>query len=839
MRRFGIMRKDTLTSGFAIAVVISMAAVGPFGIPARSYAFIDGSNADCTDFRLGDLFTLKAKLYSLGIAEALDLLDIDITDEGWVWVDPDTPFQSVSGVAENSHVASNDLTANHNSHDQNTIIKVDPQYLNLISDANGEEEEGGGFSKDTIEMEWENGIDPDTLTGDGNAYFPKWAWPSAGDRVWTNGHWVFDCGHATVLNDEGEPVPFGDPECYVEVPFGNQGETIFVPLDKCSHYRSEIHPARAIASMRDQMFTLPETGTTPIRGVATDLFIHGQSGYMVSQLNCGMDIIFSDEPDGCDIQSTPIDANYTFDIILPSKPFPSAILATFVEDGPDNTLDVAPVLHPFPDSNPPKVNVTIPLADSGATPDDVYARKIYAGWVAPPENLKHHSLSLDLMDLHEDQDLDPGNCECTFFWLNVDKSPDNEWIRLADFTTGMDSYDDDGGFGDGEKHFTDADFDYYVSGDMAINFRANGYDQDCMDKYFGHHHFTQARYVDCYIDFRDFTNYGNDDPFHRANATLLAEDYQCRPGSNTLPAQLGEDYTLCTNTNGNIHLTIGEMTFELDSNNQPIIVPDHEYELFFTLDEVPLTDEDTADLSVTKTCAPGTGQSFNCTITVTNDGPGLPRNVVVHDKISTDAASGSFTQSTPTFTVENSYTTSPVDCTVTSPVDFECDIGTVPVDGKAVITFTVTASQPGTFDDTATVTTDSTDPNSNNNEAKFKVIVVDIDIKPGEEKNTISINNDKSVRVAILGSATVDVTKIDVFPLSTDAPKFGGSSPKAPASTSLEDVNKDGKKDLVLKYNEGPKNPLGFKSGDIQGCLTGKLTDGTPILGCDPVRLIK
>jgi uncharacterized repeat protein (TIGR01451 family) len=552
-----------------------------------------------------------------------------------------------------------------------------------------------------------------------------------------------------------------------------------------------------------------------------------------------MDIIFSDDPNGCETQSTPIDANYTFDIILPDKPFPSAILATFVEDGPDNTIDIAPQLDASPDSSPPKVTVTVPLDGSGVTPDDVYARKIYAGWVASPENLKHHSLSLDLMDLHHDKDLDPGNCDCTFFWLNVDRSPANEWIRLADFSSGMNDYDDDGGFGDGEKSFSGANFDYYISDGMPIDIRANGYDQDCMDKYFGDHHFTQARYVDCYIDFRDIANYGNADAFHRANASLLAEDYQCRPGSSTLPAGLGEDYTLCTNTNGNIHLTIGEMTFVLDSNNQPIIVPDHEYELFFTLDEVPLTYEDTADLGVTKTCTPGTGQSFDCTITVTNDGPGLPSNVVVQDMISTDAPSGSFTLSAPTFEVENSYTTGPFSCTVTPPDQFECDVGTVPLDGKAVITFTVMASQPGTFDDTATVTTDSNDPNSNNNEAKFKVIVVDIDIKPGEEKNTISINNDKSVRVAILASSTFDVSTIDLSPLSSDAPKFGGSNPKAPASTNLEDVNKDGRKDLVLKYNEGPKNPLGFKSGDTQGCLTGKLIDGTPILGCDPVRIIK
>ena len=95
------------------------------------------------------------------------------------------------------------------------------------------------------------------------------------------------------------------------------------------------------------------------------------------------------------------------------------------------------------------------------------------------------------------------------------------------------------------------------------------------------------------------------------------------------------------------------------------------------------------------------------------------------------------------------------------------------------------------------------------------------------------------MRVAILGTATFDVTTLDLSPLATDAPKFGGSTPHAPVKSSLQDVNKDGNLDLVLFYNEGPKNPLGFNSGDTQGCITGALTDGTPILGCDLVRIIK
>jgi hypothetical protein len=92
--------------------------------------------------------------------------------------------------------------------------------------------------------------------------------------------------------------------------------------------------------------------------------------------------------------------------------------------------------------------------------------------------------------------------------------------------------------------------------------------------------------------------------------------------------------------------------------------------------------------------------------------------------------------------------------------------------------------------------------------------------------------------VAVLGTPTFGVTSIDILPLS-DAPKFGGATPRSPVGAGLEDVNKDGIKDIIFKYNEGSKNPLGFKSGDTQGCISGRLTDGTPILGCDPARVIK
>jgi len=120
---------------------------------------------------------------------------------------------------------------------------------------------------------------------------------------------------------------------------------------------------------------------------------------------------------------------------------------------------------------------------------------------------------------------------------------------------------------------------------------------------------------------------------------------------------------------------------------------------------------------------------------------------------------------------------------------------------------------------------------------------VSIDIKPNDGKNTISIKNDKSVRVAILGTAIFDVTLIDVTPLA-DAPEFGpesGGTPRAPVSFIYDDVNGDGEIDLVLKYNSGKANPLGFASTEDMGCIfNGTLSaGGQPVTGCDIVRIVK
>ena len=382
----------------------------PVGIP------ISGDTADCTDFEL----------------QFLPYIDFDITDEGWVLTrrsDGSRPrYVSASGVVEKSHVASNDTPANHNSHDHNTEIVVDPGQAGILSNVNGPNTTGNDdldandgaddiTMPTTIEAEWEIGTFPSERGKTvAQRYFPRWAWPSKGDRVWTNGNWAFDCGHAKKLGH------------FVTV----AGTRVFVGVD---YYRSEIHPPRAIASMRSEAGTLPGTGTTRVPVTATDLFIHGEAGYVTDILNCGMSIIISGvdedgdgsgdgDPDACPTKVTPIAENYQFDVCLPPKPSPSAELSWRIDAGPANSvaspqaqvheIHEAGDLAKCANDGDPSTNlydlstalrVDVPLHGSGVAPVEVYARKIAAGWIDPPSTpLTHLRLTLDDVNVHSSGD---------------------------------------------------------------------------------------------------------------------------------------------------------------------------------------------------------------------------------------------------------------------------------------------------------------------------------------------------------------------------------------------------------------------------------------------------
>lgn len=120
-------------------------------------------------------------------------------------------------------------------------------------------------------------------------------------------------------------------------------------------------------------------------------------------------------------------------------------------------------------------------------------------------------------------------------------------------------------------------------------------------------------------------------------------------------------------------------------------------------------------------------------------------------------------------------------------------------------------------------------------------ISVHIDIKPGSDPNSISMNADGLLPVAILGEGTFDVSNINVSTIELGGIDIASrGSFKAPKiAYSFEDVNGDGYTDLMAFFS---KSDLIGESALTEMttvlALTANLQDGTPIEGTDSVRVV-
>jgi len=797
---------------------------------------IDGSNDICTDFRLVVL--------DLGLFD----LSFDIADEGWVWVrplEPEEHYKSVAGLVESSHVARNDTPANHDSHDHGTDVIVDAEFLGLLSNANGPNNGDLVDSLDQfvdpelIELEWEIGVFPDVKGNSApEAYFPRWAWPSIGDRVYANGNWIFDCGHPKDL-------------CLQREPQHN------LCIETRSYYRSEIHPPRLVAAMRDQSQTLPKSGTTPVPVTATDLYLHGRAGYVNDTLQCGMKVLIGQgtcERSPHPHRPTPIADDYEFDICLPPQPDADALVDWRFDAGPGNLVPTGTqadpneldpeidVIHPAPAgcanaSHPmdtgTALHVRLNLKTSGLGPDDTYTRQIVAGWIDPPSPpLTHLNVGITNIDLHDSEDDDSlvnpacsDDAEMTFFWANCDRAPSNEWLRFADFAplagngnSVLNDYDPDL-LGHSLVGTPGAGYDFYIRNGESFTLRTAGYDQDCYDQFFGDGHVFEAAFPYVWCNTSPFECFdGNNDELQSVEAVFPAPDYGTDPATGFGTPKVG--------TPLEPHLV-----------NLSDIVLVSDYELNLEVQKVALTNEDTSDLQVSKECVPDTSLSFVCTIEVSNPGPGLPRHVVLQDTLAVSGTGASATLAAPEAKRSDGSDYASDPCTLTPPLTFSCDLGTVPVGDKVTVTVRVTTSGPGDYDDTATVATDSADPDSGNNSATSGITVVAIDIKPRFFPNAINPTDKGTVPVAILNTPDFNPGIVDpdtvCFGDSGDLPQR--NCQEFHRTGHREDVDRDKDIDLLFHF---VVNETGIDPVDTQACLSGKTTANRTIMGCDSIKTV-
>jgi hypothetical protein len=200
--------------------------------------------------------------------------------EGFVAPVPSTENQNSQAPAE---VSEEEIPWNHYTHDYTFKVDPDSTYQNLLASWNRLQQDiteqfdfansttcgllGAAYignntcqwaTHDTcpdpqdpnaatchhedMEVEWENGsvmhVNGDSANNTRKwGSLPEYAWPSIGDRVWLEGRWIFDCGHAGVSDGLAAADGLG------LLPNGTH-------VNDYVKFESEIHPPRALATFR-------------------------------------------------------------------------------------------------------------------------------------------------------------------------------------------------------------------------------------------------------------------------------------------------------------------------------------------------------------------------------------------------------------------------------------------------------------------------------------------------------------------------------------------------------------------------------------------------------------
>ena len=116
-------------------------------------------------------------------------------------------------------------------------------------------------------------------------------------------------------------------------------------------------------------------------------------------------------------------------------------------------------------------------------------------------------------------------------------------------------------------------------------------------------------------------------------------------------------------------------------------------------------------------------------------------------------------------------------------------------------------------------------------------VQVEIDVKPGDQINTVNTRSHGVIPVAVLTTPDFDAAGIDG---STAC--FGDAEDRSQVDCSeltgagaLEDVDGDGDRDLMLHFHT---DETGIDEGDESACLSAATFDGVVVEGCDAISTV-
>jgi hypothetical protein len=110
-----------------------------------------------------------------------------------------------------------------------------------------------------------------------------------------------------------------------------------------------------------------------------------------------------------------------------------------------------------------------------------------------------------------------------------------------------------------------------------------------------------------------------------------------------------------------------------------------------------------------------------------------------------------------------------------------------------------------------------------------QAMAVDIDVRPGSEKNPIQLRSRGVVPVVLYGDEGFDVENVDAESLAFGP---GGAEPAHRGTPHFADIDADGIMDMLIHHSVAQ---TGIAVGDVEACLTGETVDGQVFEGCDLV----